>query len=280
MVVATILIECFGEGKYATLLNVFIGVLGSSVVTLVISIADYIVAKRDALEDYFNQIYKIIVAFNKIKYIDIDERVYESAKYKNGVYMEKLFDAKRTDMDEILEYYTKQHYFDMHPQDLTIDEKKEIISVQVDKDISKILKAMKSYLTFEDISYEDVENAYRRISFFTDAPKWSGKLNKYRVWLYETFHENLRNMIRIIRLENYHFKLYEEQEANNLLVITRKIDELNERFFVKKEEKGIITVFSAYFNDMMDNLEEFRSRIYKCEKKMRMRAPIYTKIGE
>ena len=53
-----LLICCSDKNKCEVLLNIIIGVLGSSVVTLIISVSDYIVAKREALEDYYNQVYK------------------------------------------------------------------------------------------------------------------------------------------------------------------------------------------------------------------------------
>ena len=66
MIISLVLILLFNwcdKEKYELLLNIIIGVLGSSVVTLIISFSDYIVAKREALEEYFSQVYKIILAF-------------------------------------------------------------------------------------------------------------------------------------------------------------------------------------------------------------------------
>lgn len=283
--VLILLINAHDANKYALLSNILIGILGSSVVTLIISISDYIVAKRESLEDYFDELYKVIIAFNKIKYVHLSERLVESAKFKTGIELQKNFDNESSDMSEIVEYYEKHHHFDLYPDELTDEQKNQIILHKINKDIAKIIKSMNSYLQFDNVSYERVENAYRRISFLTDKPRWiCGKENSYRIWLYTTFHKKLRDMINDIRLANYHFNLFKNQEANNLLIIVKQLEQLNNKLFDVKTERGVETlsvkVYFSFFDDMMDNLEDFRSRIYKCEKGSRMRTPIFTQISE
>ncbi|MBR4891486.1 MAG: hypothetical protein IKU15_09425 [Clostridia bacterium] len=280
MLLIIVLMCCCGkkENECGIILNIIIGVLGSSIVTLIISVSDYLISKKETLEDYFDEVYKVIVAFNKIKYVPIDDRMIESMKLETNMQLFKMFDESNVNMDEILNYYDQNHYFDMHLEELTIDEKKQIILNKANEDISKIIKAMNSYLLLEDVNYEVVENAYRKISFFTDKPKMCRKVNNYRIWLYETFHEKLRSMLRSVHMENLHFIQYENHESNNLYVVATKIRELNNIFFETKCEKGILTIYPKFYYDMLDDLEEFRTKIYKCEKKERMKPPIYTKV--
>lgn len=272
-----LMINWCNKDKYELLSNILIGILGSSVVTLIISISDYVVAKRVALEDYYNEVYKVMAAFSKIQYTHISERVIVSAKFRAEVELQKIFGKESFDMDEIMDYYNKHHYFDVYLDELTDDEKNQIILEQVNDDVVKIIKAMNSYLQFDDVSYEGVENAYRRISFLIDKSKWSyGREKAYRIWLYQNFHERLRKMLNTIYLENNHFNLYKNQDENNILVIAEKIKDLNDKLFEIKREKGVVTVYFVFFDDMMDSLEEFKSRIYKCEKGTRMKVPVFT----
>ena len=138
MIISLVLILLFNwcdKEKYELLLNIIIGVLGSSVVTLIISISDYIVAKREALEEYFSQVYKIIIAFGKIKYVHITDRVLESAKYKTECELKKCSGAKTLTMDSIMEYYAENNYWDNYCEKLSSEEKEQIILEQIEKTV-------------------------------------------------------------------------------------------------------------------------------------------------
>ena len=284
MIISLVLILLFNwcdKEKYELLLNIIIGVLGSSVVTLIISISDYIVAKREALEEYFSQVYKIIIAFGKIKYVHITDRVLESAKYKTECELKKCFGAKTSTMDSIMEYYDENNYWDNYCEKLSLEEKEQIILEQIEKDCADIEKAMNYYLDIDNLSYEAVENAFGRISFLFDKSEKHPNEEKYfRVWIYRNLHEKLRNMINTIRLENFHFKAYKEGENKNILVLAEKIDSLNKKMFeiISDESNGysIKKVYAKFFNDAYGNLEKFRARIYNCEEQKHMVAPVYT----
>ena len=284
MVISLILIllaNWCDKEKYELLSNIFYGVLGSSVVTLIISVSDYIVAKREALEDYCSQIYKTIVEFGKIKYVHITDKMYESAKYKTEYELKKCYGAEPPQMDSILEYYDKEKYWDNYCEKLSTEEKKQIILEQIEKDCNDIEKAMNYYLEIETLSYEAVENAFWRISFLFDkSEKHFNEEKHFRVWIYRNLHEKLRNMINTIRSENYYFKLYQDGESKNIFDVAQKIDSLNKKMFeiISEENEDYITekVYAHFFNDMLNNLETFRARIYNCKEQKQMVAPVYT----
>ena len=276
-----LLVNLCDREKYELLSNISIGVFGSSVVTLIISISDYIVAKREALEDYYSQAYKIIVAFGKIKYVRITDIALENIKYKTECELKKCFGAESPELEGILDYYDKNNYWDNNAEQLSTEEKSQIILEQIEKDCAKIEKAMDSYLEFENLSYEKVENAFGKLSFLYDKSKKHPDDEKYfRAWIYINLHDKLRNMIKTIRLENYHFKLYKEGESKNLFVAAQKIDELNKQLFeiVNDTNENFETkkVYAKFYNDMNYTIEKFRARIYDCQPQEQMIVPIET----
>ena len=87
-------------------------------------------------------------------------------------------------------------------------------------------------------------------------------------------------MLSNIARESYDLKLYRENEAKNLSVILDKIDKLNQMLFsieeVEYSDKYIWEVYSAFYNDLMKTVEEYRSNIYGTTPNYSMVAPIYT----
>ena len=160
MIISLVLILLFNwcdKEKYELLLNIIIGVLGSSVVTLIISISDYIVAKREALEEYFSQVYKIIIAFGKIKYVHITDRVLESAKYKTECELKKCFGAKTSTMDSIMEYYDENNYWDNYCEKLSSEEKEQIILEQIEKEDMTYLTSARSIAILKQVNNNILE---------------------------------------------------------------------------------------------------------------------------
>lgn len=284
MIVSLILIlfvNLCDKDNYELFSNIFIGVFGSSVVTLIISISDYIVSKREALEDYYRQVYKIIVAFGKIKYVRITDISLENMKYKTECELKKCLGKQPPQMDDIIDYYDKNNYWDNYSENISTEGKSQIIIEQIEKDCANIGKALDSYLEFENLSYEKVENAFGRISFLFDKSEKHPDNEKYfRVWIYRNLHDKLRNMINTIRLENYHFKLYKEGDNKNLFVVTQKIDELNKQLFEivndTDDNSDVTKVYAKFYNDMNSTLEKFRARIYDCQPQKQRIAPIET----
>ena len=284
MIVSLILIifvNLCDKENYELLSNIFIGVFGSSVVTLIILISDYIVAKREALEDYYRQVYKIIVAFGKIKYVRITDTTLENVKYKTECELKECFGAEPPKMDDIIDYYDKNNYWNNYPENLSTEGKSRMVLEQIEKDCANIEKALDSYLKFENLSYEKVENAFERISFLFDKAEKHLDNEKFRIWIYRNLHDKLRNMIKTIRLENYHFKLYKEGESKNLFVVAQKINDLNKQLFEivndtnddsEKEE-----IHAKFYNDMDSTLERFRAIIYGCQPQKQMIVPIETR---
>lgn len=285
MIVSLILIifvNLCDKENYELLSNIFIGVFGSSVVTLIILISDYIVAKREALEDYYSQVYKIIVAFGKIKYVRITDTTLENVKYKTECELKECFGAEPPKMDDIIDYYDKNNYWNNYPENLSTEEKSRMVLEQIEKDCANIEKVLDSYLKFENLSYEKVENAFERISFLFDkAEKHLDNEKHFRIWIYRNLHDKLRNMIKTIRLENYHFKLYKEGENKNLFVVAQKINDLNKQLFEivndTNDDSEIEEIYAKFYNDMDSTLERFRARIYGCQPQEQMIVPIETR---
>lgn len=267
--------NCLGE-------NISLGILSSSFVTLIISISDYLVEKRNTLEYYYDEISEILVAFNKIKYVDINEKVFRSAKYITQInFRQSLAITDDEPLKELMKYYEELNFWSENDNAFSENKKEEIILTEVEKDCEQINLAMNSYLEMEGIRYSNVEKAYGRIDFLFDLSKiFPNSKKNYRSWIYYNLHKKIRDMVDIIESENYHFKLYKEKRADNLNIVVEKIQKLNEKLFEKEIETNgnyeTINVYPKFLVEEINRLEHFRSRIYKCKEEKEEKYVIYS----
>lgn len=277
LIIATSFLVIFAVKEIELGINISAGILTSSFVTLVISISDYLVEKRSTLENYYDEIGAILSAFNEIKYVHINEKTLESARYIKSINFQRRtnIDNKSTKNDNdsiktLLEYYNKIQFWDKYMQSFSEKDKIEIILCEVDKDYKDIIKAMDTYLKIEKISYSNVEKAFGRIDFLFDISKLCPHNQKlFRVWIYENLHKKIRDMLNIVQMENYHIKKYKEGSSINLYTVAEKIKELNEKLFEIKfiTNNGYeeMNVYAKFLNDEENQLECFRAKIYNCE---------------
>lgn len=254
--------------------NLIIGIIGSAVVTFILTLTEYIVEKRNALENYYNEAYKIWFAFNKIEYYAITPRVMASAKYLTAIAFQNTLNRKNDNaINELIDFYDKNNGWQNYPETLLIEDKKEIAINNAKIDEESILNAMKGYLSFENLSYESMERGFGQLSFLVCSRKRKKSLIR---WLYYEIHDKIRDFINTIKLENYHFKLYEKGENKNILVIADKIKKLNDKLFKNEEDESFIKTYAQFANDIQDTIETFRAKIYGCEKQKFMIVPIHT----
>lgn len=275
--------------------DILIGIFGSVVVTSIITISDYYIAKKEALEDYYFEAFKIIHAIYNIKYVHISDSVIKSAKYKVNMDLNSMLGKTKANMDEILKYYEDTHYFDNYPSELSESGKKKIILCNVNDDCKNILKAVESYIEFSSIDLGQLENAYGKLSFISEIFLETGDEKCLKYWVYNNLHIELRDLINTIRETSYHFKSFVEGENKNVEVIANKVKALNKKLFKieanknnknnednneeKEEDRGseqICEVYAEFYNNIRVTLESFRSKIYNCEPNKIMIAPIYT----
>lgn len=183
--------------------DIFLGIWCSALVTLFISISDYFVAKREALEDYYCEAYKIIHMFYTIKYSHISDVQIESAKYLNRV---DFFGEENT-MNEILKYYEDNNIFSNYPIKPSESEKKNIILSKVEDDRKAFLKAIKSYMCFDSVDLGQLNNAYGKLSFLTEPFIKPENPKSFKHYIYYDLHKKLTDMVYTIKKTNIHFNV-------------------------------------------------------------------------
>lgn len=276
IIVSTFLIIFFNESP--TAINIGIGVLGSGVVSFVMTFSEYFVEKRFVQERYCSAVYKILVRINKITYMPINEETRLIVEYNYERQSNKALSGLETiphttAFQKLCDYYNEEESIDWGvfiPNDkrtqVIIDARLQVIKTNIEN-------VMKSYISIESVSLEEMENAYGELFFISDL----FKLKKYRkiTEIYLAIHEKIREMYNSIILENYHFNLYFSAENGNLPIMVSKIEQCNNKlFWVEKLNDSDSAVWAKWFNELFDTLEDFRCDIYGDKHKKRNHQPI------
>ena len=107
----------------------------------------------------------------------------------------------------------------------------------------------------------NLDNAYGNLDFII--------ANKcIRQKAYEQIYDKLRKIVYQFRNEVYHFNLLKDGNGNFPVCIL-KVSELNQKYFLSKEEnlQGYtnVSIFQNVFDDIDASLEKFRCKIYRIE---------------
>lgn len=157
------------------------GIFTSSFVTLIMNCSDYKNEKRDALENYFLVSYRFLNNFKDIKYLYIKEDLDLIRNYylerssneicKNRGIDNQNFKAKLALQEWIWKNGSKEERksYKKLKQKYLSDRVENMIS-DYDKKLEKIIK---QYIKISELSYQEIEDAYRNIDFLC-----TNKLNR------------------------------------------------------------------------------------------------------
>lgn len=269
-IIVSILLLCASllfQGNIAsTILNIGIGVLGSGVVSFVMTFSEYFVEKRNAQENYYNASFKILKSLYKIVYAPINDEVKLVAAYNHERQGDKWrtefgVELENTCFQKLCDYYNKYPFYDFG--ELVIGEEKTqaIVDARLAHIKNNIEEAMKSYITIDSVSLEEMENAYGNLFFISDLMRRS--TNKKRNELYNSIHCEIRDMCRTLAQENYHFNIYFSAQNGNMPVMVEKIERCNNKLFgVEVIDDNQCVVWAKWCDSIFEILEKFRCDIY------------------
>lgn len=235
------------------------GVFTSSLVTLMISVSEYRIERRNALEDYCEANYRFMHNFHNLDYLDIDipwdllKKYYGEICHSyfleedrkgyiyNDEYIELDSDAKKNIMNYIWENTSditkracKEPYKKMEYMEREFKRKIE------DYDL-KIEKVMKQYIELGDILERgEISNTYGRIDFLFSNRKWRNKV------LYHEIYEKQSDVMKQVKLVQYQLKVGSENKA----ILLDYINKIQTYLFSVSEDERSIGVYKEYLYNM------------------------------
>ena len=267
------------ENTKVFFVTVFGGAVSSALVTFLIYLFEYRAVKIKILEEYWQLQLNLINKFLALKYfyppvpVNLIIRRFEEIQHNKVVDENRIRiqDWKKFSELDDFKYHTKareEWVQYLMKKDVQGDTKLYgMYASQSDKQFEEILEkiddVMDSYMMLAKEKYSEIEKVSGDICFFLDFGK--------RKWkqIYEKIHNPIREMLRTVRVESYHIKLYRNGEKNFAVALKKMLD-LQESF-MKLEcsssngYNGII-VYADFYDKMDRELENFRAKvIYKQE---------------
>lgn len=267
------------ENTKVFFVTVFGGAVSSALVTFLIYLFEYRAVKTKILKEYWQLQLNLINKFLALKYfyppvpVNLIIRRFEEIQHNKVVDENRIRiqDWKKFSELDDFKYHTKareEWVQYLMKKDVQGDAKLYgMYASQSDKQFEEILEkiddVMDSYMMLAKEKYSEIEKVSGDICFFLDFGK--------RKWkqIYEKIHNPIREMLRTVRVESYHIKLYRNGEKNFAVALKKMLD-LQESF-MKLEcsssngYNGII-VYADFYDKMDRELENFRAKvIYKQE---------------
>lgn len=245
--------------------NFFFAIMGSAILGGIMSLTEYIVARKQCLERYYLAAYDILRQIRKVKYVFTDEPIELIEQYflelQNNKWDSILGKKESTKAKDALFTYLVNRWkrlVDIPEPEFT-DYAEERFRNKMEKYSEDIDEAMKSYVRISEIDLMPLENAYGELDFLFAN-------NSVRKQIFEQIHLELREYMHSVAKQAHHFRLFLSGEADNLAVMLGKIDELQQEYFSIDENcegcDSVITVYNRFAYSMDENIEKLRCRIY------------------
>lgn len=270
MSILSFIVACLiGKDSNCIFYDISMALLGSAVLGFIMSLTEYYVEKRKAMEEFWLQSSKILKELRKIKYLELDAPI------------ELIKDAL---LEEQTNDWTAKFPLCIDDSGITHKAKNALISwfeenipmsFNEDSDIEAelekyynaslknykdtFLRCMKSYQDASSIDLGMIDNAYGNLDFIISN-------RSIRLCAYNKIFDKMRKFVYQFIEEAYHFNLLNDGKGN-FAVCASKVVDLNKLFFTAKdvEVHGYVNtlVYQTAFDEIESELEKFRCKIYK-----------------
>ena len=245
--------------------DIMLGIFCSSIVTVFFYISAYKVERKKVLEQYWNEVRRILIELKKIDYMNIEFEPKVFIKFMNEQrnkgwlkqfykqnsmeIPEKEFENTNLikkkiiqDKDEFLKEISKDS------REKYLDEKIETI---YNKTTDRINKIVNQYLKYLEYSTDNLNFILGDIEFFTGEKKYKKA--------YELV-ERIYSLNIKIQESARHFRYYIDGEGNKAFVLS-EILKLQKDIFEVEETEDSKIIYSKFIDSMEIKLEEFRANI-------------------
>ncbi len=268
--------------------DISMAIFGSALLGFIMSLIEYFAERRKAMEDFLRAAYKVYVQLRKIKLLKLDQPrdlildcISEEQHNKqwekcDGETAKALgFGATHKKRDAYIAWMQENEPMSFSESDDIEAILIQIYNERIEDYSNMFMKYMDMYIAASKIDLEDLSNAYGNLDFL-----FCNK--KIRLSAFESIYSKLQEYRNKIKLEVFHFDMVKDGKGN-FGVCCKKIIELNDFFFETKttqnDGREWTTVYQRKFDDLSDQIEEFRSKIYFTkEVQYEKKAPVFSQL--
>ena len=270
VITALSLVLAFIIGKNSNCItyDISMAIFGGAALGFIMSLTEYYVERRKAMEEFWLQATKVLNELKKIKYLDVDapiNLIVDAIHEDDSNALKKKFHLLSD--DEKISVNAKENLISWYKENIPIPfdentDNKELTQLY-DSNMAGhkevFLECMDSYREASMVELGNLDNAYGNLDFII--------ANKcIRQKAYEQIYDKLRKIVYQFQQEVYYFNQLKDGKGNFPVCIL-KVSELNQEYFLSKEENfqeyTNILIFQNVFDDIDASLEKFRCKIYK-----------------
>ena len=278
-----------GKDSNCIFYDVSMALLGSAVLGFIMSITEYYVERRKAMEEFWIQAINILKELRKIKHLDLDaptnliiEAFGEDLSNEWNQMFSLLSDENEIQhkaKDNLISWYEENVPLPFDENTDVEKELEELYQSKMEGYKNSFLYCMSNYQLASSVELGTLDNAYGNLDFIIAN-------NSIRKKAYNSIYDKIRKILIQFKTEAYHFNLLKDGKGN-FPVCATKVSDLDKEYFLSKEvtEHGYThtLVYQNIFDDIDASLEEFRCKIYRTKYVEPKREPISGKtiyLGE
>ena len=269
-IISAVIAFLIGKSSNSILYDFSMAIFGSALLGFIMSIIEYNVERRTAMEVFWIESRKALAKLRKIKYFNADaplDKILDCfAEEQGNEFVETMGNAagilslkmEHTKRDDLISWFEENIPMSFSPDDDINEELNTYYKSSMKSYRLDVQKVIDSCYAVADIDLDELVNAYGNLDFFFNC-KIRNKL------AYSKIYDKIKEYRNLALAEKYHFQLLNEGKGNFAICAKKAMDICGKVF----EEKEISTdafnskvVYQTVFDDIDDALEVFRCKIY------------------
>lgn len=263
--------------------TIFAGAAASAIVTSIIYASDYKIARTSTLEAFWEAELEIINTFFKMKYFKCNVPVELLQDYYYEKRHNDMVDENRSRFPQGIDIPDMEDFSYRHDAldkwcDLIVPKHIQLKEVMTEAEfrrclvrdvehewddcINEINSILDGYISLTQIRLKKINNILGQLKFFTDI--FRRKEKRKKTYIHDKLYTPIREKLREIQAESYHFGLYRNNNGNFAVVLNKLLELQKEFYTVEIRDIGDYEETSIYFDfqfKMDTELEYFRSKI-------------------
>lgn len=245
--------------------DIALAIFGSALLGFVMSLTEYFVERRSAMECFWQEAIKALSKLKQVKYIDIDAPL----DLVHACFLEEQHNPFATHFElQQQDDSAKKSLIGWYKDNIQMTRmENDDIDAELDKMYkNKMVEYRKEYISCIDnyikasaIDLGTLSNAYGNLDFLF-------KNKNIRNEVFSNIYNRLRALRDLFQTEYYYFLDFKNGEGN-FLVCAEKVDKICEEIFDVqiKSNNGVVAkvVYPKAIDDIDEALEKFRLKIYR-----------------
>lgn len=263
-VVAIIIAALAGKGSGGMVYDIAMAVLGSALLGFIMSLIEYFVERRNAMEVFWDESCRALDALRKYRYINIDAPVEIvlacfQEEWSNGFRHRMDPTANDDSKDALISWYEEHIPMAWTENDDISTELDKLYAAQMKAYQREFRKSIESCVAVAKLDLGQLGNAYGNLDFMFGN-------RSLRSDAYTKIYNRIVEFRDLARSELYHFNILLNGEGS-FPVCARKAIKICKRVFTEEivRDNGEETkvVYQTAFDDIDIELEKFRCRMYR-----------------